>query len=318
MRAGFIRALIDLARTDERLFLLVGDVGYSLVEPFAQEFPRRFVNVGIAEQNMIGIATGLALNDKIVFVYSLANFPTIRCVEQIRNDACYHQANVKIVASGAGLAYGPLGITHHVTEDLAIMRALPNMTVIAPGDPVEASLATRAAAHWPGPCYMRLARTGDPLIHQEVPDFQIGRALMIRDGSDITLIGSGGILCNVIQAARQLEENGIKARVLSMHTIKPLDNRAVLAAARETKTIITIEEHNIIGGLGSAVAEVLAEGQKTNVSFMRMGIPDTFCTQVGSQDFLRAIYSLSVEGIVSSVRKLLEERKLARDYSKAN
>jgi len=312
LRASFISSLIDLAKEDESIFLLVGDVGYGLVEPFAQQFPGRFVNIGIAEQNIIGIAAGLALSGKIVFIYSLANFPTLRCVEQIRNDVCYHQSNVKIVASGAGLAYGPLGVTHHVTEDLAIMRSLPNMTVIAPSDPIEASLATRAVAHWPGPCYLRLAKTGDPLIHEKIPVFRIGRAIRVRDGSDITLIGSGGILCNVIQAARQLEENGIKAQVLSMHTIKPLDNEVVLAATRETKAIITIEEHNIIGGLGSAVAEVLAEGKRTNVTFLRMGIPDKFCTQVGSQDFLRAIYSLSVEGIISSVRKLLETGTLGR------
>ena len=304
MRASFISSLIDLAKNDERIFLLVGDVGYSLVEPFAQEFPSRFINIGIAEQNTIGVATGLALTGKIVFVYSLANFPTLRCLEQIRNDICYHDANVKIVSSGAGLAYGSLGATHHATEDVSIMRALPNMTVITPSDSVEASLATKAMAHWSSPCYLRLSKTGEPIINREIPDFQIGKAIRIRDGSDITLIGSGAILYNVIQAAQQLEENGIKARVLSMHTIKPLDNEEILTAARDTNAIITIEEHSIIGGLGSAVAEVLTEG-KMNVSFMRMGIPDTFCKQVGNQDFLRAIYSISVDGITSSVMNLL-------------
>jgi len=306
VRAGFIHTLIDLARADERIFLLVGDVGYCLVEPFAQEFPSRFINVGIAEQNMIGIATGLAMSGKIVFAYSLANFPTLRCVEQIRNDVCYHHANVKIAASGGGLAYGALGVTHHVTEDLAIMRALPNMTVIAPGDPVEAALATRMAAEWPGPCYLRLAKTGDPVVHETIPDFQIGKTIMVQNGSDITLIASGGILYNTIQAAKQLKQKGIKTRVLSMHTVKPLDTEAVLAATRETKAIITIEEHSIIGGLGSAVAEILAESGISHITFRRMGITDSFCSQVGSQAYLCKCYSLSVEDIVNQAVRLLK------------
>jgi len=306
VRAAFIRSLIDLARTDERIYLLVGDVGFSLVEPFARELPRRFLNVGIAEQNIIGIATGLALSGKIVFAYSLANFPTIRCVEQIRNDACYHNANVKIVSSGGGLAYGVLGTTHHVTEDLAIMRALPNMTVIAPGDPIEAGLATKAAAEWIGPCYLHLAKTGDPVVHKSAPNFQIGKAVTVRKGNDITLIATGGILASAVQSAEQLEKKGIKTRVLSMHTVKPLDSEAVLAAKRETKAIITIEEHNIIGGLGSAVAEVLAESANPAINFKRMGIKDLFCLEVGSQEYLRKACSLSVDNIVNEAIQLLQ------------
>ncbi len=313
MRAAFVQTLIDLARTDKRIYLLVGDVGFSLVEPFAQEFPERFVNIGIAEQNMTGIATGLALSGKTVFTYSLANFPTIRCLEQIRNDVCYHNANVKIVSSGGGLAYGALGVTHHLTEDLAIMRALPNMTVVAPGDPIEAALATQAMAELSTPCYLRLVRTGDPVVHQTTPNFQIGRAIKVRDGNDVTLISTGGMLLNTVQAAEHLAQQGIQSRLLSMHTIKPLDNGAVLSAAKETSAIVTIEEHSIIGGLGSAVAEVLSERNNANVSLMRIGIPDEFCTQVGSQDHLREIYSLSVEGIISSVMKLIRGRKTVRD-----
>jgi len=308
VRAAFIQTLIDIARADDRIFLLVGDVGYSLVEPFVEEFPRRFLNVGVAEQNMTGIATGLALCGKIVFAYSLTNFPTLRCVEHIRNDVCYHNANVKIVASGGGLVYGALGVTHHTTEDLSIMRALPNMTVVAPGDPVEAGLATRAAAEQTGPCYLRLARTGDPVVHEVAPSFQIGKALTVCSGSDITLIASGGILYNAVQAEKQLELKGIKTRVLSMHTVKPLDTEAVLEATRETKAILTIEENNIIGGLGSAVAEVLAESASLHVAFKRIGIKDSFCSQVGSQEYLQKTYSLSVEGIVSEAVQLLRVR----------
>ena len=305
MRAAFVRSLIDSARADERIFLLVGDVGYSLVESFAQEFPDRFINIGVAEQNMIGIAAGLALCGKIAFTYSLANFPTLRCVEQIRNDVCYHNANVKIVSSGGGLAYGSLGATHHVTEDIAIMRALPNMIVVAPGDPIEAALATQAIAERSGPCYLRLVKTGDPLIHQTTPDFEVGKAITVRDGSDITLIANGGIAYNTMQAAEQLSHQGIQSRVLSMHTVKPLDVDAVLTAAWETSAIITIEEHNIIGGLGSAVSEVLAEENSPRVPFQRIGINDIFCSQVGSQAYLQKDFSLSVEGIVNTVESLV-------------
>lgn len=308
MRASFISGLIELAREDENIYLLVADVGYRLVEPYAEEFPDRFVNIGIAEQNMIGIATGLALSGKTVFAYSIANFPIFRCLEQIRNDVCYHRADVKIVTAGGGLVYGALGSTHHVTEDLALMRALPNMTVVAPADPVEAALAVRAIAGQQGPCYLRLGRTGEPNIHKITPgDFQIGKALKVRDGGDIALIASGGIVYNAMQAAQQLAGQGIESRVLSMHTIKPLDKEAVLSAG-ETGAIVTIEEHSIIGGLGSAVAEVLSEGSNSNVAFMRVGIPDEFCAQVGSHEYLREIYSLSVGGIVASVKKFMETK----------
>ena len=306
MRAAFIQTLIECARVDGRIWLLVGDLGYSVVEPFRQEFPDRFINIGVAEQNMTGIAAGLALSGKVVFTYSIANFPTLRCLEQVRNDVCYHEANVKIVAVGGGLAYGAQGMTHHATEDLAIMRALPNMTVVAPGDPVEAVLATRAVAKWPGPCYMRLGKAQEPVVHQTSPDFQIGKAITVREGGDVTLATTGGILFNTMQAAEQLARQGIQARVLSMPTIKPLDSEAVLAAAEQTKAIITVEEHSLIGGLGSAVAEVLAELGNSHTTFRRIGIKDEFCRQVGSQEYLRGIYGLSVDSIIEVVRSLRE------------
>ena len=308
MRAAFIQSLIECARTNERLFLLVGDLGYSVVEPFRQEFPDRFINVGVAEQNMTGIATGLALSGKIVFTYSIANFPTLRCLEQIRNDACYHNANVKIVAVGGGLAYGAQGMTHHATEDLAIMRALPNMTVVAPGDPIETALATRAIIEWPGPCYLRLGKAGEPVVHKTSPDFQIGKAITVREGKDVTLIATGGILSNAMQAAERVAQQGIQARVLSMHTLKPPDTEAVLAAAQQTKAIITVEEHSVIGGLGSAVAEVLAESGNSHITFKRIGIRDEFCSQVGSQEYLRGIYGLSVDGIIDAIELLMRRR----------
>lgn len=306
MRAAFIQTLIECARADGRIWLLVGDLGYSVVEPFRQEFPGRFINIGVAEQNMTGVATGLALSGKIVFTYSIANFPTLRCLEQIRNDVCYHGANVKIVAVGGGLAYGAQGMTHHATEDLAIMRALANMTVVAPGDPIETALATRAIIEWPGPCYLRLGKAGEPIVHKTSPNFQIGKAIVVREGSDVTLIAAGGILYNTVQAAEELAQQGIQARVLSMPTIKPLDTEAVLAAARQTKAIITVEEHSIIGGLGSAVAEVLSEMQSNFRPFRRLSVGDSFLRVIGDQEYLRQACGISAEAICKTVKAILE------------
>ena len=304
MRTAFIQTLMECAGANEHIWLLVGDLGYSVVEPFREAFPDRFINVGVAEQNMTGVATGLALSGTIVFTYSIANFPTLRCLEQIRNDVCYHKANVKIVAVGGGFSYGAQGMTHHATEDLAIMHALPNMTVVAPGDPVETALATRAIIEWPSPCYLRLGKAREPVVHQTPPNFQIGKAITVREGNDITMITTGTMLYNTIQAAEQLAQQGIQAKVLSMPTLKPLDTEAVLAAVQQTKAIITVEEHSIIGGLGSAVAELLAELGNSHIIFKRIGIKDEFCQQVGSQKYLRRIYGLSVEGIIKVVQSL--------------
>jgi transketolase len=297
-----METLCELAEQDERIWLLTGDLGYSVLERFASRFPSRYVNVGVAEQNMTGVAAGLALCGKVVFTYSIANFPTLRCLEQIRNDVCYHDVNVKIVAVGGGFAYGTQGMTHHATEDLAIMRALPNMTVVAPGDPVETRLATRAIVNWPGPCYLRLGKTGESAVYKAPPVFQIGKAVTVRDGNSVTLISTGGILQNVLQAAELLKEQHIQARVLSMHTLKPLDAKAVLKAVRETSAIVTIEEHSVIGALASAVSEIV-RGTK-EIKLRSLGILDRF-SGTGSQECLRHSYELTPEGISSAAHDML-------------
>jgi transketolase len=288
MRTAFIETLYALAERDERIWLLTGDLGYSVLERFALRFPDRYVNVGVAEQNMTGIAAGLACSGKIVFTYSIANFPTLRCLEQIRNDVCYHQANVKVVAVGGGFAYGSLGYSHHGLEDLGIMRTLPHMTVIAPGDPAETQLATKAVVQWPGPCYLRIGKAGEPKVHEKEPRFELGKAITVRQGGDVTLISTGAILKETLATAEQLARERIDARVLSMHTLKPLDKDAIQRAARETAAVVTVEEHNIIGGLGSAVAEVLAEMGAPRLRFRRFGIPDCASREVGSQQYLRS------------------------------
>jgi transketolase len=305
MRSAFFRTLLDLALQDERIYLVVGDLGFGVVESFAQKLPRQFLNPGVAEQNMTGIAAGLALSGKIVFTYSIANFPTLRCLEQIRNDICYHKANVKIVAVGCGFAYGGLGMTHHATEDLAILRALPAMTVVAPGDPLETACATRAVVDYSGPCYLRLGRAGEKIVHSGAINFSIGRALMLQEGHDLTLISTGGMLETTMAAANRLAAQGFHARVLSMHTVKPLDANAVMRAATETSAVFTVEEHSMIGGLGSAVAEVLAESGQP-VVFRRIALPAAFSSKIGSQEYLREQYGLSESAIAASVRAALE------------
>ncbi|HTX16597.1 MAG TPA: transketolase C-terminal domain-containing protein [Candidatus Baltobacteraceae bacterium] len=306
MRGAFFRGLMDLAGQDSRIFLLVGDLGFGVVEPFMQKFPERFLNMGVAEQNMTGVAAGIALTGKIVFTYSIANFPILRCLEQVRNDVCYHRANVKIVSIGGGYSYGALGMSHHATEDLAILRALPEMVVIAPGDPFEAEAATRAAAVHDGPCYLRLGRAGEPAVHESRIDFQLGRAIRVREGDGLTLISTGAMLRTAVDVADLLAARGTPVRVLSMHTVKPLDTEAVLAAAQETRAIVTIEEHSIFGGLGGAVAECLAESAELRVPFRRLGIPQSFSAPPGTQDFLREQCGLSATSILRSLEPLLE------------
>lgn len=305
MRTAFFQTLLELARKDERITLVVGDLGFGVVESFAEQLPKQFLNAGVAEQNMTGIAAGMALCGKVAFTYSIANFPTLRCLEQVRNDICYHNANVKIVAVGGGFSYGPLGVTHHATEDLAIMRALPGMYVVAPGDPIEVAAATRAIAAYPGPCYVRLGRAGEPIVHEQDVSFRLGQAILVRQGDDLTLISTGGLLPTAVRVAERLLKDGIQARVFSMHTVKPLDALAVLTAARETQAIVTLEEHSVIGGLGGAVAEVLAESSEVRVPFQRLGLPSVFIPHVGSQEYLRAAYRLSEDEILKSVKQML-------------
>jgi len=304
MRTAFIRALQEEAAKDSRVMLIVGDLGFGVVEPFAQKFPNQFVNAGVAEQNMTGMAAGMALSGAVVFTYSIANFPTLRCLEQIRNDVCYHKANVKVVAVGGGFVYGSLGMTHHATEDLAIMRALPNMTVIAPGDPVEAAGATRAVIQWPGPCYLRLGRAGESTVHQSEIEFTIGNSIRLSDGEDLTLISTGGLLQTAVAVAANLLEQGLTTRVISMHTVKPLDHEAVLSAARDTKVMATLEEHSTLGGLGGAVAEVLAEYSDRKIPFTRIGVESGFAPKAGSQEYLRSMFGLSTEAVTERMLKL--------------
>jgi transketolase len=305
MRNTFVSALCDLAEQDERIWLLCGDLGYSVLEKFAERFPQRYVNVGVAEQNMTGVAAGLALAGKVVFTYSIANFPVMRCLEQVRNDVCYHNLSVKIVAVGGGMPYGAQGYTHHGVEDLAVMRALPNMTVVAPGDPVETRLATKALVEHPGPGYLRLGKGGEAIVHTETPDFRLGRAIILREGDDITLIAAGAILGETVKAADLLAEEGIRVGVISMPTVSLLDAEAVLQTAARSRWIVTVEEHSITGGLGSAVAEVLAEAEPHGARLIRCGVTAGPYT-VGGHAYLRRLNHLDAESLVQTVLRVME------------
>ena len=301
MRAAFIKTLEELAAKDKNLIFITGDLGYNVIENFQKKFPKQFINAGVAEQNMTGMAAGLAVSGKTVFTYSIANFPSLRPLEQVRNDICYHNANVKIISIGAGFMYGGLGATHHATEDIAIMRALPNMVVISPADGIDTELATRAIVEWNGPCYLRLGK--DHKIYKKPYAFKIGKAHTVRNGKDITLISTGNMLKEALEAAEALQKEKIDARVINMHTVKPIDRTAIRKAAQETKGIVTIEEHSVIGGLGSAVAETLAElGLQAKLKII--GIPDTFSKYVGDEEFLKEKYGITVQNILTQTRSL--------------
>ena len=305
MRTAFIQALNELADQDDRVCLIVGDLGFSVIEDFANKHPKQFVNAGVSEQNMIGLAAGMALTGKIVFTYSIGNFGTLRCLEQIRNDVCYHRANVKVVAVGGGLAYGNLGVTHHASEDVAIMRALPNMTVVAPGDPIEARLATRAVVALDGPCYLRLGKAGEPVVHEKEPDFALGRAITMREGDDVTLIASGGMLATADKVTRQLAGQGLGVRLVSMHTVKPIDSDAIARAARETRYVFTLEEHSVEGGLGGAVAEVMSELDPGHAPLKRIGLRPEFNKTVGDQNYLKAMHGLDEESVLKTIQQII-------------
>ncbi len=300
MRAAFIKTLMEEAFRDNRIWLLTGDLGYSVLEPFINKFPERFVNVGVAEQNMVGVAGGLALSGKIVFIYSIANFPIMRCLEQIRNDLCYHNLNVNIIAVGGGVGYGTAGYTHHAIEDLAIMRAMPNMTVIAPGDPVETCLATSEIAKHNGPCYLRIGKTGEAVIHETEPDFKIGKAIKIKDGNDFVLISTGSILNESFHASIILESMGYSVGVISMHTLNPIDTQVVRESLK-CRMIVTIEEHSHVGGLGEAVSSVITGTRDSTATLLTININNKFLHSVGNQEFLYQSYGLTRHGIVNRI-----------------
>ena len=307
MRNTFVKTLVELAKEDKNIELITGDLGFGVLKPFWETVPDQFTNAGIAEQNMTTVAAGMAMEGKTVFNYSIANFPTLRCLEQIRNDCAYHNANVKIVCVGGGFVYGSLGMSHHATEDIAALRALPNVVVMAPGDAAEAAACTRALAAYPGTAYLRLGRGGEMKIHEHLDHYEIGKALKIREGSRIALFSTGTIYEEVAGAAELLREQGYDPAIYTFPTIKPIDRETVEACAREFELIVTCEEHNIMGGFGSAVAEVLAEMRSRKAFQIRVGINDCYAVKVGDQKYLRQQYGLDAKTIAGRIEAAMHE-----------
>ena len=309
MRDTFIRILTKLTTINENIILLTGDLGFGVLDDFSRRFPKNYLNVGVAEQNMTGIAAGLALEGRIVFTYSIANFPTLRCLEQIRNDICYHDLNVNIISIGGGFSYGQLGMSHHATEDLSIMRSLPNLLTIAPTGLWETKEATKAIINNQSASYLRLDKSaGDDLPNDdENSKYTIGKARLLRKGKDCTIIVAGGILEEVIEAVNFLEKKNISASIISMHTINPIDKDSIMRAYDQTNAIITVEEHALNGGLGSAVAECLFDAQlnNSNRKFLRIALENKFSSIVGDQKYLRKIYKMDSKSIYERILNLL-------------
>lgn len=305
MRDTFVKTLVELAKNNKDIELVTGDLGFGVLKPFWEECPNQFTNAGIAEQSMTSMAAGMALSGKIVYTYSIGNFPTLRCLEQIRNDCAYHKANVKVVCVGGGFAYGSLGMSHQATEDIAIMRALPNVAVFAPGDLVEAEEVTKAIANYPGTCYLRLGRGGEKRIHDKIENFQIGKALKIKDGKDIAIFSTGAIFDEIIDAYEVLLQKGLNPIVYTFPTIKPIDKEVIIDCAKNCKHIFTIEEHNVVGGFGSAVSEVVAELEGNKASIHAIGLNDEYASKIGSQEYLRKEYLLDSENIVNRILKVI-------------
>jgi transketolase len=301
-RDAFETKLRELASEDHRIVAVVNDsVGSSKLNAFGQMFPIRLVNVGIAEQNMVGVGAGLANGGLIPFVTGAAPFLTGRALEQIKADLAYSNQNVKLCGISSGMAYGELGPTHHSIEDVAWLRAIANMTVIVPADPIETAQAVEVAARTYGPMFIRISRLPVPIVHDENYQFAIGKAALLRDGGDVTLIANGVLVPRALEAAEMLAREGVQARVLNMSTVRPLDQEAVLAAAAETGGIVTAEEHTVFGGLGSAVAEVVV--QHHPVPMRILGVPGVFAP-TGSEEWLLAHFGLTAQGICAAALQL--------------
>lgn len=306
MRDTFVKTLVELAKVDKKIELITGDLGFGVLKPFWEQCPNQFTNAGIAEQNMTTVAAGMALEGKTVFTYSIGNFPTLRCLEQIRNDCAYHNANVKIVCIGGGFVYGSLGMSHQATEDLAILRALPEVVVMAPADLVEAEECTKALAAYPGTAYLRLGRGGEKRIHDKIENFEIGKAVKVSNGDKVVIFSTGAIFDEVKVAQKQLLSVGYNPAIYTFPTVKPIDKDVIVRCAEKYDLIVTCEEHNIVGGFGSAVAEIMAEMKSKKAYLLRIGLNDEYSIRVGNQKYLREQYGINAKSIFEKIRINLE------------
>lgn len=311
MRNAFADEVLKVATEDPRVVLLSGDIGNRLFDKYKAAFPSRFVNCGVAEANMTGVAAGLALSGLRPVTYTIAPFCTVRCLEQIRIDVCYHEAPVTIVGVGSGLSYASLGATHHGTDDVALLRAFPNMTILAPADAAEVRGALRAAISSDRPVYIRLGKKGEPDVHSTKPSFTIGRAIPLRDGTDVCLLATGTVVHAACEAAELLGARRISARVVSFHTLKPLDEAELRGSFDRFDLVVTIEEHSVVGGLGGAVAEWLARQDRPRAVLRTIGVPDEFQHEPGHEAEARERLGLTGHGIAAAVEQSLLARPAA-------
>ena len=305
MRTAFINTLTKLAQKDKNIYLLTGDLGFSVFENFMKRFPERFINCGVAEQNMMGVAAGLALSGKKPYVYSIIPFVTIRCLEQIKDDVAYQNLNVKIVGVGGGFSYGYLGATHHATEDIAMLRVLPNFTILAPGDPIETEKLMIEAYKTKNPTYFRLTNVGGKIVHQKKDKIKIGEPFIFKEGRDGALVVNGIFLAIGKELIEKLKKMGYNFKLVSLPTLKPIDKSSLYKELKEQKLVFSLEEHSIIGGLGSALAEILTEkGWKGTLK--KVAVPDKFFPKVGNADYIRKKYHLSAEQLAEYILRNLK------------
>jgi transketolase len=303
MRVSFVSALIEMAEAGHDIHLLTGDLGFGLLDEFQKRFPERYTNMGVSEANMVGVAAGMAMRGKRVFCYSIAPFVVFRALEQIRCDLCGMNLPVTIVPVGAGLAYGMEGMTHFATEDLAIMRALPNMTIYSPADPLEAKLLTKETLNVNGPCYLRLGAKTEPDVYDDSAKFQLNGMSCLQEKGKIAILATGTMVLRAKSAIELLKENGLEVRLFSLHTIKPFSEKQVLALSEECEAIVTIEEHSYINGIGSMISEILF-GASYKGKFLKLGIPDEYSTKLGHSDWMRDHYNLDPGSIAKAISEI--------------
>lgn len=303
MRNAFADELLQLAQLDSRIVLLSGDIGNRLFDKFKTQFPSRFYNCGVAEANMASMAAGLAMCGLKPITYTITPFNTTRCLEQIRDDICYHNVPVLIVGTGAGLSYASLGCTHHSCEDISLLRSLPNMNVLCPGDAMELRSLLKLSLNSNAPTYMRIGKTGEPQIHPSPPSLEIGKGWIIQEGTHLCLFSTGNMLPTAIAAAKHLQLKGISTHLISMHTVKPLDTELLASLTSKHSIWVTLEEHSLIGGLGSSIAEWMSDHTIQQTKLIRFGTPDRFPHSIGSQQYLRTQYGLEPEPIANRIMK---------------
>jgi transketolase len=312
MRNAFAKEITVLGREDPRVVLLSGDIGNRLFDQFKADCPDRFLNCGVAEANMIGMAAGLAMSGLRPVCYTITPFITYRCLEQIRVDVCYHHVPVVIVGTGSGLSYASLGSTHHSCEEMGMLRLLPGLAVLAPADPVEVRLALRAALRHPDPVYLRIGKKGEPVVHTTDPEFSIGRAIPMKSGDEVCLLSTGVMLPTALAAASTLDREGRGAAVYSVHTVKPLDEDLLRTVFAKHRVVATIEEHSVLGGLGGAVAEWLASSSGSCARLIRFGTRDEFLHDTAETEEAREHFGLTPDSIAA---RLIEACKDIADRS---